>query len=73
MNQPIGAGVRGRAMAAKTFAARRSMPRRLRLMAERRAAFNAWMAPYDALLTPTLASGRDPASPRSTRPRPRSR
>ena len=32
----------------------------LRRMAERRAAFNDWMRPYDALLTPTLASRRDP-------------
>ncbi len=61
MNQPIGAGVRGRAMAAKTFAPA-LYAEELRRMAERRAAFNAWMAPYDALLTPTLASGAIPVA-----------
>ncbi len=61
MAQPIGAGVRGRAMAAKGFAPA-LYAEELRRMGERRAAFNAWMAPYDALLTPALASGAIPVA-----------
>ena len=52
--KPIGDGVRGRAMAAKTFAPA-VYAGELRRMAQLRASFHAWMAPYDALLTPTLA------------------
>jgi aspartyl-tRNA(Asn)/glutamyl-tRNA(Gln) amidotransferase subunit A len=61
MSKPIGAGVRGRAMAAKTYPPA-LYAEELRRMAQRRAAFTAWMAPYDALLTPTLASGAIPVS-----------
>jgi aspartyl-tRNA(Asn)/glutamyl-tRNA(Gln) amidotransferase subunit A len=61
MSKPIGAGVRGRAMAAKTFAPA-LYAEELRRMAQRRALFNAWMAPYDALVHPTLASGAIPVA-----------
>jgi aspartyl-tRNA(Asn)/glutamyl-tRNA(Gln) amidotransferase subunit A len=61
MSKPIGAGVRGRAMAAKTYPPG-LYAEELRRMGQRRAAFNAWMAPYDALLTPALASAAIPVS-----------
>lgn len=59
MSKPIGDGVRGRAMAAKSFAPA-VYAGELRRMAQLRASFHAWMAQYDALLTPTLASGAIP-------------
>ena len=55
MSKPIGPGVRNRALAAKNFAPG-AYAGDLRLMGQRRAEFNAWMAPYDALLTPATAT-----------------
>jgi len=56
---PIGDGVRSRALVAKTYAPG-LYAGELRRMAELRAKFYAWMAQYDALLTPTLASAAIP-------------
>ena len=58
-SKAIGDGVRGRAMLAKTYAPG-IYAGELRRMAALRASFHAWMAQYDALLTPTLASGAIP-------------
>jgi aspartyl-tRNA(Asn)/glutamyl-tRNA(Gln) amidotransferase subunit A len=55
MTKPIGPGVRNRALVAKNFAPG-AYAADLRLMGQRRAEFNAWMAPYDALLTPATAT-----------------
>ncbi len=59
MSQPIGAGVRGRAMAAKGFApgplCRGAAPHGAGAVPSSPTG----CAPYDALLTPTLALGRD--------------
>lgn len=59
MSKPIGPGVRNRALVAKTYVPG-LYAEEMRLMTERRREFNAWMAPYDALLTPTLASAAIP-------------
>ena len=54
-SKAIGDGVRNRALAGKTYPPG-LYAGELRRMAELRAKFHAWMAQYDALLTPTLAS-----------------
>lgn len=59
MSKAIGPGVRNRALVAKTYAPG-LYAGELRRMAGLRASFHAWMAQYDALLTPTLASGAIP-------------
>ncbi|MCX7363100.1 MAG: amidase [Alphaproteobacteria bacterium] len=50
----IGPGVRGRALAGKTFVPG-AYAEEIRRMGERRAVFNEWMRPYDAVLLPTVA------------------
>ncbi|MBS0518970.1 MAG: amidase [Proteobacteria bacterium] len=52
--KPIGPGVRGRALAAKQFAAG-AYAEEIRTMADRRRAFADWFRPYDAILMPTVA------------------
>jgi aspartyl-tRNA(Asn)/glutamyl-tRNA(Gln) amidotransferase subunit A len=52
MGKAIGPGVRMRAQAAKGFAPG-AYAEELRLMGERRRAFDEWMKPYDAILLPT--------------------
>ncbi|MBS0546985.1 MAG: amidase [Proteobacteria bacterium] len=54
MSKAIGPGVRARGMQARHFAPG-AYAGELRAMKQRRAAFNAWMEPYDALLLPAVA------------------
>jgi aspartyl-tRNA(Asn)/glutamyl-tRNA(Gln) amidotransferase subunit A len=61
MTKAIGPGVRGRALVAKDFLPG-AYAGELRLMGERRAHFNAWMAPYHGLLLPTMAVPAIPLS-----------
>ncbi|MFO1158095.1 MAG: amidase [Reyranellaceae bacterium] len=53
-SKPIGPGVRSRALAAKGLPTA-AYAEELRAVADRRREFAAWMAPYDALLLPTVA------------------
>ena len=54
MSKAIGPGVRGRALAGKTFVPG-AYAEEIRRMGERRAVFTEWMRPYDAVLLPTVA------------------
>jgi aspartyl-tRNA(Asn)/glutamyl-tRNA(Gln) amidotransferase subunit A len=59
--KPIGPGVRGRALLGKGFATG-AYAEELRHMSQRRAEFNEWMHPYDALVAPTVAVPAIPLS-----------
>ncbi len=59
--QPIGDGVRGRALLGKDFAPA-AYAEELRNMKLRRVEFNEWMRPYDAVLVPTVAVPAIPLS-----------
>jgi len=52
--KPIGPGVRARALLGKGFSTG-AYAEELRRMGQRRAEFNEWMQPYDAILAPTVA------------------
>jgi aspartyl-tRNA(Asn)/glutamyl-tRNA(Gln) amidotransferase subunit A len=52
MSQPIGPGVRGRALLGRNFSPG-AYAEELRRMQQRRAEFAQWMKPYDAILAPT--------------------
>ena len=54
LSKPIGLAVRTRALAAKGMPTA-AYAEELRAVTDRRRAFAAWMAPYDALLLPTVA------------------
>jgi aspartyl-tRNA(Asn)/glutamyl-tRNA(Gln) amidotransferase subunit A len=60
-SKPIGPGVRGRALQGKGFATG-AYAEELRRMGQRRAEFNEWMHPYDAILAPTVAVPAIPLS-----------
>jgi aspartyl-tRNA(Asn)/glutamyl-tRNA(Gln) amidotransferase subunit A len=57
----IGPGVRGRALLGKGFATG-AYAEELRRVGQRRAEFNEWMHPYDAILAPTVAVPAIPLS-----------
>jgi aspartyl-tRNA(Asn)/glutamyl-tRNA(Gln) amidotransferase subunit A len=61
ISQAIGPSVRGRALAAKSFAPG-AYAEEIRRMGERRRAFAEWFGPYDAILMPTVGVPAIPLS-----------